>query len=101
MYRVKEITRRPGPVPGTKEIEKMKTDILKQMMNAKIGAIAGTTVDVTVLAGRKKGGIYLTVEIEGNNTDAVSKIKNFFGAKFDGSEYDQELEYTYVGIELE
>ena len=42
----------------------MKTEILKQMMNAKIGAIAGTTVDVTVLSGRKKGGIYLTVEIE-------------------------------------
>ena len=79
----------------------MKKDILKQMMNAKIGAIAGTTVDVTVLAGRKVGGIYLTVEIEGNATAAVSKIQNFFGAKFDGSEYDEELNYTYCGIELE
>ena len=79
----------------------MNTEILKQMMNAKIGAIAGTTVDVTVLAGRKVGGIYLTVEIEGNNTAAVSKIQDFFGAKFDGSEYDEELNYTYCGIELE
>jgi len=79
----------------------MRTEILKQMMNTKIGAIAGTMVDVTVLAGRKIGGIYLTVEIEGNNTDAISKIKNFFGAKFDGSEYDEELNYTYCGIELE
>ena len=79
----------------------MKKDILKQMMNTKIGAIAGTTVDVTVLSGRKVGGIYLTVEIEGNATTAVSKIQNFFGAKFDGSEYDKELNYTYCGIELE
>ena len=79
----------------------MKTEILKQMMNAKIGAIAGTVVDVTVLAGRKKGGIYLTVEIEGNNPTAVSAIENFFGSKFDGSEYDKELNYTYCGIELE
>jgi len=79
----------------------MRTEILKQMMNTKIGAIAGTMVDVTVLAGRKIGGIYLTVEIEGNNTDAISKIKNFFGSKFDGSEYDEELNYTYCGIELE
>ena len=79
----------------------MQIEILKQMMNAKIGAIAGTTVDVTVLSGRKKGGIYLTVEIEGNNTNAVSAIENFFGSKFDGSEYDEELNYTYCGIELE
>jgi hypothetical protein len=79
----------------------MRTEILKQMMNAKIGAIAGTNVDVTVLSGRKKGGIYLTVEIEGNNTNAVSAIENFFGPKFDGSEYDEELNYTYCGIELE
>lgn len=79
----------------------MKTDILKQMMNAKVGAIAGVNVDVTVLSGRKQGGIYITIEIEGNNTDAVSKIKNFFGEKFDASEYDEELNYTYVGIELE
>ena len=79
----------------------MKTEILKQMMNAKIGAIAGANVDVTVLTGRKQGGIYLTVEIEGNNTNAVAAIKNFFGVKFDGSEYDEELNYTYCGIELE
>lgn len=79
----------------------MKTEILKQMMNSKIGAIAGTTVDVTVLSGRKVGGIYLTIEIEGNAIGAVSKIRDFFGSKFDGSEYDQELDYTYVGIELE
>ena len=79
----------------------MNTDILKQMMNAKIGAIAGTTVDVTVLAGRKVGGIYLTIEIEGNAIETVSKIRDFFGSKFDGSEYDEELDYTYVGIELE
>lgn len=79
----------------------MKKEILKQMMNAKIGAIAGTIVDVTVLAGRKVGGIYLTVEIEGNNTYTVSKIKDFFGKKFDTCEYDQELDYTYCGIELE
>lgn len=79
----------------------MRTEILKQMMNAKIGAIAGTTVDVTVLSGRKKGGIYLTVEIEGNNTTAVAAIKNFFGPKFDAAEYDNELDYTYCGIELE
>ena len=71
------------------------------MMNAKVGAIAGTTVDVTVLSGRKQGGIYITVEIEGNNTKAVENIKNFFGPKFDGSEYDEELGYTYIGIELE
>lgn len=71
------------------------------MMNAKIGTIAGANVDVTVLSGRKQGGIYLTVEIEGNNTKAVEKIKNFFGLKFDGSEYDAELDYTYCGIELE
>ena len=79
----------------------MRTEILKQMMNAKIGAIAGTAVDVTVLSGRKKGGIYLTVEIEGNAVEAVNKIKNFFGDKFDSSEYDEELNYTYCGIELE
>lgn len=79
----------------------MRTEILKQMMNAKIGAIAGASVDVTVLAGHKKGGIYLTVEIEGNAIAAVSKIKDFFGAKFDCSEYDEELNYTYCGIELE
>lgn len=79
----------------------MKTDLLKKLMNTKIGAIAGVNVDVTVLAGRKQGGIYLTVEIEGNNTAAVSNIKNFFGVKFDGSEYDEELNYTYCGIELE
>ena len=42
-----------------------------------------------------------TVEIEGNAAAAVSKIQNFFGAKFDGSEYDEELNYTYCGIELE
>ena len=76
-------------------------EILKEMMNAKIGAIVGTNVDVTVLAGRKVGGIYLTIEIEGNNTSAVSRIKDFFGSKFDGSEYDSELNYTYCGIELE
>lgn len=70
-------------------------------MNAKVGAIAGTTVDVTVLSGRKVGGIYLTIEIEGNNIEAVSKIRDFFGSKFDGSEYDSELDYTYIGIELE
>lgn len=79
----------------------MKKDILKQMMNAKVGAIAGTNVDVTVLSGRKAGGVYLTIEIEGNAIDAVSKIRDFFGSKFDGSEYDEELNYTYVGIELE
>lgn len=79
----------------------MKTEILKKMMNAKVGEIAGTTVDVTVLSGRKVGGIYLTIEIEGNNIAAVSKIRDFFGAKFDGSEYDEELNYTYCGIELE
>lgn len=79
----------------------MKKELLKKMMNAKVGAIAGTTVDVTVLAGRKVGGIYLTVEIEGNNIAAVAKIQNFFGEKFDGSEYDAELGYTYCGIELE
>lgn len=70
-------------------------------MNAKIGAIAGTTVDVTVLAGRKVGGIYLTIEIEGNAIETVSNIRDFFGSKFDGSEYDEELDYTYFGIELE
>lgn len=79
----------------------MKTEFLKKMLNAKIGAIAGTNVDVTVLSGRKQGGIYLTVEIEGNNTKAVSMIKSFFGDKFDGAEYDEELDYTYCGIELE
>lgn len=79
----------------------MKTEFLKKMMNAKIGAIAGTNVDVTVLSGRKQGGIYLTVEIEGNNTKAVSMIQSFFGDKFDGAEYDEELDYTYCGIELE
>ena len=79
----------------------MKKDFLKQMMNSKIGVIAGTIVDVTVLAGRKVGGIYLAVEIEGNNTAAVSKIQDFFGDKFDGAEYDAELNYTYCGIELE
>lgn len=78
----------------------MKTELLKQMMNAKIGAIAGTNVDVTVLSGRKKGGIYLTIEIEGNNTSAVAAIRNFFGSKFDAAEYDTELDYTYCGIEL-
>lgn len=79
----------------------MKTDILKQMMNSKIAAIAKTNVDVTVLSGLKKGGIYLTVEIEGNNTNAVENIKNFFGKMFDCSEYDSELNYTYVGLNLE
>jgi len=92
----------PTDLAGSRiKTKTMRTEILKQMMNAKIGAIAGTNVDVTVLAGRKVGGIYLTVEIEGNNTDAVSKIQNFFGKKFDGSEYDNELNYTYCGIELE
>jgi len=70
-------------------------------MNTKIGAIAGVNVDVTVLSGRKQGGIYLTIEIEGNAIQAVKKIKEFFGAKFDGAEYDEELNYTYCGIELE
>lgn len=28
-------------------------------------------------------------------------IKSFFGDKFDGAEYDKELDYTYCGIELE
>lgn len=79
----------------------MKKELLKQMMNSKIGAIAQAIVDVTVLSGRKAGGIYLTVEIEGNNTDAVQRIKDFFGAKFDVAEYDAELNYTYCGIELE
>lgn len=71
------------------------------MMNTKIAAIAGTEVDVTVLSGRKQGGIYLTIEIEGNAAGAVEKIRDFFGAKFDGAEFDEELNYTYVGIELE
>ena len=79
----------------------MKKDILKQMMNAKIAQIAGTDVDVTVLSGRKQGGIYLTVEIAGNAISAVDKIKNFFGKMFDNSEYDEELDFTYIGIELE
>lgn len=70
------------------------------MMNAKVGAIAGTNVDVTVLSGRKAGGMYITVEIEGNNTDAVSKLRNFFGKLFDTAEYDAELDYTYCGIDL-
>lgn len=79
----------------------MAKEILKQMMNTKIGAIAGTNVDVTVLSGRKQGGIYLTIEIKGNNTTAVNNIRNFFAEKFDGAEYDSELDYTYCGIELE
>ena len=79
----------------------MKTQILKQMLNNRIAQIAGTMVDVTVLTGRKQGGIYLTVEIEGNNAGAVAKIHEFFGAKFEAAEYDEELDYTYCGIELE
>lgn len=78
-----------------------KTQILKEMMNAKIALIAGTDVDVTVLAGLKQGGIYLTIEIEGKADAAVDKIKSFFGGKFDAAEYDAELDYTYCGINLD
>lgn len=80
----------------------MKNDIMKSMLNTKISAIAGCTVEVTVLSGLKtKAGVYLTIEIEGKAADAVARIRDFFGAKFDEAIYDEELNYTYAGIDME
>lgn len=75
----------------------MRKEIEKKMSEM-IAKITGCPVDVTVLTA---GKIYLTVEIEGNNTSAVDKLRAFFGDKFDTAEYDAELDYTYAGLKLQ
>lgn len=71
---------------------------IENKMSKMIEKITGCKVDVTVLTA---GKLYLTVEIEGDNKEAVSKLRSFFGDKFDTAEYDAELDYTYAGLKLQ
>lgn len=71
---------------------------IESKMAAIISGITGCPVDVIVLTA---GKLYLSIEIEGNNTGAVSALREFFGSKFDAAEYDAELGYTYAGVNLE
>ena len=62
----------------------------------RIESICGPVEDVTITGS----GNFLVIEIEGDAKRAVSILKNFFGKYFGGAEYDEELGYTYVGLDL-
>ena len=75
----------------------MKREIEKKMAK-KISQITLCPVDVVLLTA---GKLYLSIEIEGNNTAAVENLRNFFGSKFDTAEYDAELDFNYAGLNLQ
>lgn len=77
----------------------MKTTnpLLAKMQNI-ISGIAGLPCEVVILG---KGRIYLSIVMEGNQAIACDRLQQFFGAKFDAYEYDEELDATYAGIILE
>lgn len=77
----------------------MKTTnpLLTKMQNI-ISGIAGSPCEVVILG---KGRIYLSIVMEGNQAIACDRLQQFFGAKFDEYEYDEELDATYAGIILE
>lgn len=74
-----------------------KNALLSKMENM-IAGIAGSPCEVVVLG---KGRIYLSIIFDGNKTLACEKLAQFFGAKFDTYEYDEELDATYAGLTLE
>ena len=77
---------------------KNAVNTLTSKMEAIISGIAGQPVEIAILGN---GSIYLSLVMDGNQADACTKLQQFFGAKFDAWEYDQELDATYAGIKLE
>ena len=76
----------------------MKRNELESKAAQMIQGITNCPVEVVFLTA---GRLYLSIEIEGNNTAAVERLRSFFGEKFDTAEYDAELDYTYAGVNLQ
>lgn len=74
------------------------TDILRKKMESMIAGIAGKPCEIAILGN---GGVYLSIVMDGNQAIACDRLQKFFGARFDSYEYDQELDATYAGINLE
>lgn len=77
---------------------KAQANTLRAKMESIISGIAGAPAEIAILGN---GGIYLSVVFDGNQAIACQKLQQFFGAKFDSYEYDEELDATYAGIALE
>jgi len=75
-----------------------KSNALRSKMESLIAGIAGTSVEIAILGN---GKIYLSIVMDGNQATACDRLQKFFGPKFDSWEYDNELDATYAGINLE
>lgn len=82
----------------TQKEMKTNNNTLLSKMESIISGIAGSPCEVVVLG---KGRVYLSIIFDGNQTLACQKLAQFFGAKFDTYEYDEELDATYAGVTLE
>lgn len=67
-------------------------------MESMISSICGVPCEIAILS---HGRLYLSVVMDGNQSVACDKLQQFFGARFDAYEFDEELDATYAGIVLE
>lgn len=71
---------------------------LRSRMESIISSICGTPCEIAILGA---GRIYLSIVMDGNQAVACDKLQQFFGARFDTYEYDEDLDATYAGVILE
>lgn len=77
---------------------KAQANTPKAKMENIIASIDGVACEIAILGA---GRVYLSVMFDGNQATACQRLQKFFGDKFDTYEYDEELDATYAGIELE
>ena len=74
-----------------------KIQALYDRMAQMISGVAGIPCEIA-LVGK---GTYISIVFDGKAQAACEKLEKFFGSKYDRAEYDEELDATYAGINLQ
>jgi len=73
------------------------TNPILAKMESIISNIAGVSAEIAILGAARS---YISIMMEGQQVAACERLAAFFGRNFDSYEYDEELDATYAGIEL-